>query len=804
MNHGTKQRWLCGLAATAVLGTFGVSQATASGRAPAAQSLPALPPRTAAVGSQPSISGDGQFVVYAAAPGDPNDDRASSAWFRDLLSGFTIELTVPSTGVRPGETVTPVISADGCTAVVVTEMALDLFRDDDAGSRWDVYSLTLPQCTLDPATWTPTDWTIVSERSTEAANNAVPGSPPAVSGSGSVIAYVHQFSSTETALTTITITDLTVLPETAGRTTRMLGTPNAAPETTYRYHGLRDPAMSDDGTLITYTSDATSAIQTPGWAVGPAEGQYATSAVYIWDRANPANVVVAATSATADGQSGHSSVSSSGQLIAFESSASNLVANTRSVSCDVTCSSQVYLLDRTTKIITLVSGLPATSTTPALAGDSDSIDPVVSADGSTVVFVSRSQNLFPISSGAGGSSVEGDIVSASTAGGPLRRLSVLPDGSAPAPALNSSPALSGNARVVVFETLAGLVYGPDAISAQLNPVAAVATAPTRQIVTVIEPTNVTIADLDVGTVSIGFLGPEWFVKLINLGNSSFTPASIVSSNPQFALSGAPASTCFVGVPLAPGQECRIALTMTPTAAGPVTGTLTIAEVGYLGSTITAKLTGAGGDPLLNPAVAGGRWPQVAVGQNGESKTFNVLNVGFVPVTVAAVKIIGPNAGDFTLVGSDCKSAPFGVGSSCSIEVVFTPTENGHRTATVRVSTPEGFYTSILLDGDAFYATSVIASSPTVIAGSQIVIGGTGFSPNSTVTLLWADGAGASYTAQTNEVGQFLQTITVSRAERTGPRQLVAQTASGEHGSIDVSVLPRQRPIAVNSPLFPRP
>ncbi|MEZ5256715.1 MAG: hypothetical protein R2705_07445 [Ilumatobacteraceae bacterium] len=35
---------------------------------------------------------------------------------------------------------------DGCTLVVVTELAYDVFRDDDRGTRWDTYRTVLPEC----------------------------------------------------------------------------------------------------------------------------------------------------------------------------------------------------------------------------------------------------------------------------------------------------------------------------------------------------------------------------------------------------------------------------------------------------------------------------------------------------------------------------------------------------------------------------------------------------------------------------------------------------------------------------------
>src|SRR4029079_5656565 len=106
--------------------------------------------------SNPSVSGNGEFVVYTAAPGT-EDGRTSSVWVTDRKDRTPVELTQPREGVRLGNSVNPVISANGCVVVVTTEMGYDLFRDDDRGSRWDVYRAIMPWCG-----GRANDWEIVS------------------------------------------------------------------------------------------------------------------------------------------------------------------------------------------------------------------------------------------------------------------------------------------------------------------------------------------------------------------------------------------------------------------------------------------------------------------------------------------------------------------------------------------------------------------------------------------------------------------------------------------------------------------
>jgi Tol biopolymer transport system component len=778
-------RWLGGTAVVA-LAAMGITQVAAAMRAPSVSGVTTPPPVVDSPGSDPAVSGDGRYVVYAAPPA-AEDGRVSSIWLRDQATGASTELTVPTAGVRAGESVSPAISADGCTVTIVTEMAFDLFHDDDDEPRWDVYNLRLQHCADDPSQWSPT-WQVVSERNGDAANNAVPGQRPAVSGTGDVVAYVHSFSAAEPELTTVSVTDLTVLPGEPGRNLRVRGTPAEAPATTFRYAGLSEPSISDDGSVVAYSSDAVSDAETPTWGSGPEPGGLATSRAYVWDRLAASAPVVALAEGSSDPM-----LSGDGQSVVFVSAAPDLVPNTRSVTCDTSCATQVYLFDRATATLSMLSSLPATTTAPAQAGDGAATDPVISADGSTVVYVSQAGNLFPTkTAGAGGPGL-GEIISVNTLTKSLRRISVMADGVNPAAAVNASPAISGNARVVVFDTMAPSDYA----AASSTPA-----APGRYVVSVTEPTVVTISDLDLGTVAVSALSPEWYVKLINLGNTTFTPAVISSADPQFAITSA--STCFPGVPVLPGGSCRVALTMTPDGEGPRSSVLTIAEEGYLGTTVTASLRGAGGIPTLDPVTGGGRWPATAVGQNGGPKTFSIENVGLVPVQASKVEVLGANPDDFTLVGGNCTAKAFGAGTACLVEVVFTPTAAGLRTASVRVSTAEGMYTTVLLDGQAFYASAVVASSPTVQAGGSLQLTGSGFAPNTAVSLMWADGAGATYSAITDGYGTFTAVVTIGRAERTGSRQLVAQSASGEVAGVAVEITPLPRRINAGSPVFPRP
>ncbi|HEX6206730.1 MAG TPA: hypothetical protein VF058_00050 [Actinomycetota bacterium] len=150
-----------------------------------------------------------------------------------------------------------------------------------------------------------------------------------------------------------------------------------------------------------------------------------------------------ATSGTpGDNDSYNPVLSASGRYIAFESYASNLPGGNGS-------NEQVYVHDRVTKKTRLVSkfaGQPGTG---------DSYDPSISGDGRYVSFTSTASN-FPGGDGATEQIYVHDRVTKKT-----RLVSKTPGG-APGGGHSSDSAISGNGRVVVFETEAPNLGGSGA------------------------------------------------------------------------------------------------------------------------------------------------------------------------------------------------------------------------------------------------------------------------------------------------------------------------------------------------------
>ncbi|MES1245534.1 MAG: hypothetical protein ABUT39_28270 [Acidobacteriota bacterium] len=117
--------------------------------------------------------------------------------------------------------------------------------------------------------------------------------------------------------------------------------------------------------------------------------------LFLYQRAGGQNSLITlrggTVSASAGGGLGGStatSISNDGRYVAFTSAASNVVPGT----ADSNNASDVFLYDRLTGTITLVSHAASSPTT---AGDAASRQPLVSSDGSVVLFESSASNLAP-------------------------------------------------------------------------------------------------------------------------------------------------------------------------------------------------------------------------------------------------------------------------------------------------------------------------------------------------------------------------------------------------------------------------
>ncbi|MEM7584571.1 MAG: GEVED domain-containing protein [Acidobacteriota bacterium] len=159
---------------------------------------------------------------------------------------------------------------------------------------------------------------------------------------------------------------------------------------------------------------------------------------------------------TAAGFGGSRRISADGRYVVFESSVGDLVPG----ASDRNTLRDVFLLDRQTGRVTLVSRAAGAVTT---AADGESYEPVISADGAWVAFLSSAPDLIP-GMVENNTAAEDDVFLWSRVGGTMTLVSHaagLPSQTSEANSLE--PNLSADGRFVVFQSLSqDLVTQPDA------------------------------------------------------------------------------------------------------------------------------------------------------------------------------------------------------------------------------------------------------------------------------------------------------------------------------------------------------
>ena len=193
------------------------------------------------------------------------------------------------------------------------------------------------------------------------------------------------------------------------------------------------PALSGDGRVVAYASAAPDLVGDDGNGL---------TDVFVYDQAKQetTRVSLGLSGAQANGASATDSapaLSGDGQIVAFASQASNLVAG------DTNDAEDVFVYDRAAKTTTRVSVGPG----GAQAGG-DSYDPALSADGRYVAFASDAADLV-----AGDTNHATDVFLYDRTAKTTTRVSVGPGG-VQGEGVSANPSLSGDGGVVAFLSLA--------------------------------------------------------------------------------------------------------------------------------------------------------------------------------------------------------------------------------------------------------------------------------------------------------------------------------------------------------------
>jgi uncharacterized repeat protein (TIGR01451 family) len=217
----------------------------------------------------------------------------------------------------------------------------------------------------------------------------------------------------------------------------------------------------------------------------------------------------------------------------------------------------------------------------------------------------------------------------------------------------------------------------------------------------------------------------------------------------------PSDTC-VGNSIGAGDTCSIDVDFTPSAGGTDNGSLVLTD-NAPDSPQTLQLTGAGNQAQAvltpNPVDFG----TVSIGSS-DQETLTVSNPGTDTLDLTNAQLTGADSGDYQITGlsSGCVGQPptVPVGSSCGVQITFTPGGTGTRSATLTLTDNASPPTqSVTLTGVG--AQTGASVSPDNIDFGTVAVGKTGAAHPVTITSTGTAGLDVTgYTAAGTDPSDF--------------------------------------------------
>jgi hypothetical protein len=201
------------------------------------------------------------------------------------------------------------------------------------------------------------------------------------------------------------------------------------------------------------------------------------------------------------------------------------------------------------------------------------------------------------------------------------------------------------------------------------------------------------------------------VRIGNYGDAALS-APVISITGPFSET----NNCSTGVPA--GQKCDIAVVFSPIASGSQTGSLNL-NFGPQLPAQSVQLSGVGTSPGVSLSATSLSFPSQAVNIASAAQAVVIKNTGTAPLSISLLQITG----DFSQT-NNCGPA-IATGSSCTVQVVFTPTALGSRTGTLTITdNAPGSPHTISLNGTGAAPGLGLRIAGTAPATASVVAGGT--------------------------------------------------------------------------------
>ena len=176
---------------------------------------------------------------------------------------------------------------------------------------------------------------------------------------------------------------------------------------------------------------------------------------------------------------------------------------------------------------------------------------------------------------------------------------------------------------------------------------------------------------------VGTTSSAQTVTLTNTGTTALTISSTTLKGP-FNLN----STC--GTTVAPGASCAMNVTFSPTSQGTKSGTISIIDSASSKPQVIV-LTGAGTVVELTPGSL--KFGAQNVGTTSAAQKVQLTNTGTTILNISKIEISGAQSQEYSQT-NNCSSS-LAAGTSCTIQVTFTPHKTGTRIAQIDLTDSGG-------------------------------------------------------------------------------------------------------------------
>lgn len=189
---------------------------------------------------------------------------------------------------------------------------------------------------------------------------------------------------------------------------------------------------------------------------------------------------------------------------------------------------------------------------------------------------------------------------------------------------------------------------------------------------------------------IGTTSTEQTLVLTNPGTISLNFSEISVDEPFGA-------TSVCGWELAGGSSCVLRVHFSPADMGSVAGLLMIYSDAP-DSPHSVSLSGVGDLLELSPQPGRVSFGVIASGTSSPTESIQVLNTGTTTAKINEIYLSGPDPSDFEITTDQCSGNQVDEGQSCWLQVRFTPTSFGKRSAQLMIPLVEGLEFKVDLSG----------------------------------------------------------------------------------------------------------